>query len=187
MAQDGLVFLVDRQILALDFQRCGHVHAREGIQRLVQQPARQIAHVTHGRPRAAGLDIGQFQHRARHPLGLIADALQVGDGLDDGEDQPQIAGCRLAARQDAAAFLVQVQFERVYLQVAADHRGGQLRVAVFQRADRVGDLPLHHTAHVQHVAAQILELLVVLLRDVVADVVLAQCHGCAPALSRNGR
>jgi hypothetical protein len=39
-------------------------------------------------------------------LALIADALQIGDGLDDGDDDPQIPRRRRAQRQNAAAFLV---------------------------------------------------------------------------------
>src|SRR2546430_12429357 len=39
-------------------------------------------------------------------LALIADALQVGDGLDDRHDHAQVAGRRGAGREDTAAFLV---------------------------------------------------------------------------------
>ena len=39
-------------------------------------------------------------------LALVADALQVGDGLDDGDDQAQVTGRRRARGEDAAALLV---------------------------------------------------------------------------------
>src|SRR3569623_3306296 len=43
-------------------------------------------------------------------------ALEIGDGLDDGDDQAEVAGGRLAARQHVGAFFVDSDFERIDLE-----------------------------------------------------------------------
>ena len=54
---------------------------------------------------AAAAGHGLDQHREADLLGLVADALEVGDGLDDGDNEPQVARRRRPRGQDAAALL----------------------------------------------------------------------------------
>ena len=53
--------------------------------------------------------IDQLGH-ARDLGGLVADALEVGDGLDHHHQHAQVAGGGLAARDDGAAVLVDADF-----------------------------------------------------------------------------
>ena len=46
-------------------------------------------------------------------LRFVADALEVGDGLDHRDDEAQVRRRRLARREDAAAVLVDRDFHRV--------------------------------------------------------------------------
>ena len=95
------------------------VEARERVERLAQHREREPGDVPdldarHVHP--VGL-VDQLRH-AGDLLGLVADALEVGDGLDDRDDQPQVARGRLAASDDVAARLVE-------LDLHARSRGGR--------------------------------------------------------------
>ena len=103
-------------------------------------------------------------------LALVADALQVGDGLDDGDDQAQVAGRRRARREDAAAFLVDRHFHAVDLEVVAADRHAEIAVAFDERGHGVGELLLDHAAHGQHLVAHALEVFVEAARDVVRKI-----------------
>ena len=100
--------LVHVLVLAHHFGRGGQIEAGEGIERLAQHVQRDAGH-------AADLDEARLQQpvagvdqlgHARDLGGLVADALEVGDGLDHGHDHAQVAGGGLAARDDGAAVLV---------------------------------------------------------------------------------
>ena len=125
-----------------------------------------------------------FDHLG-HTLGFVADAFEVGDGLDHGHHQPQVGSGRLAARHDAGAFLVDLHFQRVYAVIVRDDLLGQFRVALYQRPDGAPQLLLHDTAHLQHLVADVFQFLVELLRDVVTQVQVV--HVSRPFLSRIGR
>ena len=102
-------------------------------------------------------------------LGLVADALQVGDDLDDGDDEPQVAGRGLAPRQHARALLVDLDLEGVHVVVGLRDLGGEVRVALEQGRQAVRHLALDEPAHGQHLVADGLQLEVELLRDVLVE------------------
>ena len=84
------------------------------------------------------------------------------------------AGC--APRENAAALLVEIDLERVHLQVAADHRTRHVFVAGFERRHRVGDLMFDDRAHREYAAAQVLQFLIELARKVLGEVVALRSH-----------
>ena len=75
---------------------------------------------------------------ARDLLRLVADALEVGDGLDHRHEQAQVPGGGLAPRDDVAAGLVELDLDGVDPVVLADHLVDELHVA--------GDEALHRAA-----------------------------------------
>ena len=101
---------------------------------------------------------------------LVADALEVRDGLDDCDNHPQVTGRRRAGREDAAALLVDGDFHVVDLVVVHRHRLAERAVALDERGDRLVELLLHEAAHSQHFAANPLEVFVEAARDVVAEI-----------------
>src|SRR5256886_8557977 len=103
-------------------------------------------------------------------LALIADALQVGDGLDDRHDHAQVAGRRGAGREDTAAFLVDGDLHVVHLVVIEGDRLPERAVALHQRGDGLVQLLLDEAAHAEHLAAHALEVLVEATRDVVTEI-----------------
>ena len=128
-----LIFLVHHLILARGLERRLGIHAGEGIERIMHHlrdlPAQMldlavlVRRPLHGgEPRG---DVADF-------LALIADALEVGDGLDDGDDHPQVSGRRRPDRQDAAALLVDGHFHAVDLVVVGGNRFAQAAVALDQ-------------------------------------------------------
>src|SRR6185312_6894207 len=99
-----------------------------------------------------------------------ADALEVGDGLDDGDYDPQVAGSGRAGSKDAAAFLVDGDFHVVDLVVVHGDRLTQRAVALDERSDGLMKLLLHKPAHAQHLTANAFEVFVETAGDVVAKV-----------------
>src|SRR3569623_1403294 len=102
--------------------------------------------------------------------GRVAHALEIGDGLDDGDDQAEVAGGRLAARQHVGAFFVDSDFERIDLVVIGDNHFAEAAVAADHSAERVIELLFNDAAHRQHFVADVLQLVVELLGDVMTDV-----------------
>ena len=102
---------------------------------------------------------------ARDLLRLVADALEVGHRLHDGEDHAQVAGRGLAAHDDLAAVLVEstsMALTRWSAAIILRKRD----VAGRERIDRAPDLRLHQPAHGEHARADRAEIEVVLLRRV---------------------
>ena len=112
------------------------------------------------------------QPRRRMPelLGLVADALEVGDGLDDGDDQPQVRRRGRTRGEHPAAVLVDRDFHRVDLVVEPGDFLAQPAVAVDDGADAVLQLLLHQPAHLQDAGADAFEFRVVAAVDVVRKV-----------------
>src|SRR5439155_22070943 len=116
-----------------------------------------------GRQHAAAL-VDVLRH-ARDLLRLVADALEVGDRLDDRDDQPQVVGCRLALDDHLAAIAVERDFHGVHAVVGGDdviERGAVARVEALERAP---DLRLDQPAHFQHARAGRLDVGIKLLRQ----------------------
>ena len=96
-------------------------------------------------------------------------ALEVGDGLHDGEDHAQVAGRRLAAHDELAAVAVDRDFHRVDAMVGFDHLIGKREIAGGERVDRAADLRLDQPAHRQHARADRAQVEVVLLGGVLVQ------------------
>ncbi|MNP42212.1 hypothetical protein D3C76_1359680 [compost metagenome] len=96
----------------------------------------------------------------------VADAFQLGNGLDDRHHQAQVAGGRLAFGNDAHAGLVDRHFHHIDLGITLDHPFGQFTVLVMHRGNGVGELLLHQPAHGQHLSADVLEFSVELAGNV---------------------
>src|SRR5215469_7116107 len=151
---DRFVLLVHQTVLARDAQRGFHIHARKGIEGIVHHLRHYAAKV---------LDLAVLVRRALHGreargdvadlLALVADTLEVGDGLDDGDDHPQVAGRRSARGEDAAAFLVDGDLHVVHLMIVHGHCFAKGAVAFDQRSDRLLQLLLDEAAHAEHLAA----------------------------------
>jgi hypothetical protein len=125
---------------------------------------------------------GQARGDVADLLGLVADALEVGDGLDDGDDQPQVAGGRTAGGEDAAAFLVDRHFHAVDLQVVGGEGFSQRAVTFYQRGDRLGEDVLYEATHGEHARAHPLQILIEPPRDVVGEI--CGFHSCPPLQRR---
>jgi hypothetical protein len=103
-------------------------------------------------------------------LRLVADALQVRDGFERRDHEPQVARGRRARREDAAALLVDAHLHAVDLDVVLGHLEAELAVRLGQRLDRAIQLLLDEPAHREHRVAHMLEVFVEALRDVVAEI-----------------
>ena len=67
----------------------------------------------------------------------VANPLDVHDRVEQRRDEPQVAGDRALARQQAEDALVHVEVAAVDAVVALDHHHGQLGVALQDRFDRL--------------------------------------------------
>jgi hypothetical protein len=161
------------------FKRRLRVHARKRIERVVHHLGDLPAEVLdlavlvggplHGRE-ARG-DVADL-------LALVADALEIGDGLDDRDDHPQVAGGGRAQREDAAALLVDRDLHAVDLVVVGRHRFAEAAVALDQRGDRLVQLLLDEAAHLQHLVAHLFQVLVEPLGNVVVRSAVSMCLPC---------
>jgi hypothetical protein len=86
--------------------------------------------------------------------GQVAHALQVGDDLERGGDEAQVAGGRLPQRQDAPAGLVDGHLHAVDHPVPGLHLLGQGGVALDHGAHAAGDGGLDQAAHLEELLAQ---------------------------------
>jgi len=146
----------------------GHVQARERVQRLAQHLDRDLRGVADRREAlrvVPALLVDALGH-ARDLLGLVADALQVGDDLADRHDQAQVAGRRLALDDDVVAGAVDGHLVAVDARVVLDDLRDQRGVAGAEGLDRGEDLRLDQAAHLQHARARGVEVGLELLGDV---------------------
>ena len=95
LAMDGFVFFIDNAILFRCLERLVSVESGEGIKGVVYQLLNGTPQVFHfalviGR----ALLIRQACRNSTHLFAFIADALEIGAGLDDGHDQTQVASSR---------------------------------------------------------------------------------------------
>src|SRR3954447_16697097 len=170
LAQDGAELVVDVLIGAYHLGRAAHVEPREAVERLAQHLQRKRGH-------APDLDIARLLHaihrvdqlgHARDLRRLVADALQVGDGLHHGHDQPQIARGRLTARDDGTAILIDADLHAVHLVVVGNDGRAQIEIAGGEIVDSEAHLLLDEAAHLQHTGPERFELLVELLGSMFA-------------------
>src|SRR5215472_3321752 len=152
-------------------QRRLDVHARKGVEGVVHHlryhaPEMLDLAVLVGGPlhgREAGGDVADL-------LGLVADALEVGDGLDDRADHAQVTGGRRPGGEDAAALVIDGDLHVVHLVVVHRDRLAERAVALDEGRNPLLQLLLDETAHAEHLAAHALEVLVETTRDVVTEI-----------------
>jgi hypothetical protein len=116
--------------------------------------------------------VDRLRH-ARDLLGLVADALQVGDDLADSHDQAQVARRGLALDDDVVARAVDRDFVAVHAALVLDHLSDHRGIAAAERVDRGEDLRLDETSHLQHASARAAQVRFELLGYVLA----ARAHG----------
>ena len=154
LAHQPFEFLVDLVVLLQHFQGLVDVQPGEGVQRLAQLGNRKLAfegQVGDGQAQTARhARVDQPLHRARHPGRFVADALEVGDGLADGDEQAQVTRGRLAPGDDGRQVSVDLDFHRVDHFLLGQHLRRQFAVEVGQRVDGLGELRLDEPAHLQH-------------------------------------
>ena len=158
---------VHRVVLHHHVLRGLRVQARERIERAAQHPRRQRRHVAQlqlGHVHALGR-VDEPRH-AGDLLRLVADALEVGDGLDHGDDEPQVAGGRLAPGDDVAARLVELDLHRVHAMIVSTTLSSSAMSPDPRAVDGALDLLFDEPAHLQHGGAHGLELVVELLGSV---------------------
>ena len=136
-------------------------HAWDRVQRLDRRLL--------GEPHGALGDIGR----------VIADPLQVVGDLHGHHDQAQVDRHGLPRRQQADRVLIDLLFHAIDLIVLLDHPLGLFDVAIDQGFDRACDLLFDHAAHLEDLARQQRDLLIVRFDDVVG------WHACT--LIRTGR
>ena len=156
LAQQAVEFLVDLVVLLQHFQRLGGVQAGKGIERLAQLGNRQVgfeAEVGHRQAqpgRHTGVD--QPLHRAGDARGFVTDTLQIGDGLADRNQQPQVARGGLAAGDDGREIAVDFDFHLVDALFLLQHMGGGFFAEVRQRVNGLRNLRFNQAAHLKHTA-----------------------------------
>jgi hypothetical protein len=148
-------------------QRRFRIHAREGIERIVHQI---LHHATEVLDLAVLVDRAFLRGEPRGDvadlLALIAHPFEVGDGLDDGDDEPQVAGCRRARGEDARTLLVDRDLHVVDMEVVVRDRFTERAVALDERRDRLGELLLDEAAHGEDLVADAVQVFVEPARDV---------------------
>ena len=133
----------------------------------------QVLHLQHV---LAGPLLGrQADRHARDLGGLVADPLQIGDGLDHGVDQSKVTGGRLAAHQDLAAILVDPHLDAVDRLIGGLHLRCEYAVQRHQRTCGVENLRFDTPAHFQHTRADVFQFGVELAGDVLPVVRLVHC------------
>ncbi len=174
--------LVDFLVFAHDAQGRRGIHADEGVQHVVQHAGGLFPHQAdrHGlRGADAHAALENLAHRLGDLLRFVADALEVGDGLADGHQHPQIDRRRLAPGDDMGERVVDGDFHFVYPRVAFHDGFGQLPIHFVECTHRVTHLFFDQPAHARQARADVVELGIELLHQVFA-------HGFL-LVSRNGR
>ena len=160
LAQHRAEFVVDRRVFLQHLGRAAHVQAREGVERLAQHLHRDLGGMADRREALRGMRallVDALGH-ARDLLGLVADALEVGDDLADRHDQAQVARRRLALDHDVVDGAVDRDLVAVDARVVFDHLRDERLVAGGEGLDRGEDLRLDQSAHLQHARARGVEV-----------------------------
>src|ERR1700722_14286772 len=132
----GLIFLIDDAVTAHYRERQFGVEPRKGIERIVQHLADHFAEIAQF-PVAVCRPLAHRQARGdgRDLLALIADALQIRDGLEDHDDKSQVRRRRRAGGQNAAAVLIDRALELIDAQLFLRDLDDQARVGLGDAAD----------------------------------------------------
>ncbi len=93
-------------------------------------------------------------------LGMIADALEVVAHAHGAHALAQVDGHRLPPRDGEDGFFLDFALQGVDRRIRRDHALGQLRVAIDQSLDGIGDLAFHKPAHLGDLAGDFLQIAV---------------------------
>ncbi len=107
-------------------------------------------------------DLVEFERALADVHRVVADPFEVGRNLETGSDEAQVAGGRLMEREHADALLIDLGVHLVHVFVALNHFARMFAVAIDQRLDRLGDLSLDQSAHLEQTSAQAAQILFVL-------------------------
>ena len=160
------------------FYRRFHVHAGKGIQHIMQHLDGAPAHVFHRHQRWLLL-VGVIQQHHADAFGHIADAFQIGNGLDDRQYQSQVRGRRLTLGNDTSAVFVDLHLESIDLVIVGHYLPGHLQILLVDSSNGVGQLLLYQAAHHQHLVEDTFQLAIELAGNVFLEVVVVH-HRCAP-------
>ncbi|MNE51182.1 hypothetical protein D3C80_1457980 [compost metagenome] len=181
-AHEAVELLVDEVIFLEDGDSRLGVEPRQRVQRLAQQTRGQVGGhaqiVRRQHPRRAAADDGA--HHARHLVGFVAHALQIGRGLGERNQHAQVARRGLAPRDDGRQLMVDLDFHGVDPLLGRIHLFGGFDAEFGQRIDGQADLRLNHAAELHDARGDAVEFGVELRREVFF------CH-VACLLSRNGQ
>ena len=110
---------------------------------------------------------GKFRCEEPDLFRLVADTLEVGYRLDDGNDQPQVARRRGACRKNTAALLVDIDLEVVDLVIVVRNLQPEFAVTADDCRDRPRQLRFDESAHAEDRVSQVLDVLVETLRNMI--------------------
>ena len=94
-------------------------------------------------------------------FGLITNALEISNGLDDCHDQTQVTGGRLTPGKNQITLFIERNLHGIDLEVISHHLFGETGIPGFQCRHGVGQLLLDEPAHGKNLVADILKLLVI--------------------------
>jgi hypothetical protein len=168
---DGLVFLVDLAVATRHLEGLVGIEPRERVQGIVHHFGDETAEVAylpvivrrllHG---------GEARGDVADLLDLVADALEISDGLDDRDHHAQVRGGRLPGGDDPAALLVDLDLHPVDPVVVARDLLAERAVAIDERRDGALELLLHEAAHLHGARSDPLHVLVEAARGVLPEV-----------------
>ncbi len=168
---DRFVLFVHHPVFLSRPHRRLRIHSGKRVERIVH-------HVRDLAPEMLDLSIlvrrpfhrGELRGDVAYLFAFIADALEVRDGFDDGDDDAQVSGRRRPERQYPAALLVDGHLHAVDLVVVGGHGLAQLAVPLHESGNGLLQLLLHEAAHLQHLVAHLLQVFVEAPGDVVGEI-----------------
>ena len=172
LAHDRLEFGVDAAVFFDDLGREPRIEACKGVERLPDHDEDGFGDMPDaGRELGGALSgFADAAHALGHFFRLVANALKVGDDLDDAEDQAQIDGGGLSPGDQLGALVVDDDFQRVDILVAGNDFLDGRQIAGAVGFDGGRHLILDQAAHLQDVAAQATEIFVKLARLVMQNI-----------------
>ncbi|MDF3017205.1 MAG: hypothetical protein K0R44_2430 [Thermomicrobiales bacterium] len=163
LAIDLLVEGVDLVIARDDGAGTGFVVLDKGRDGVVQHGPRDLAHAGDVDERFEGGLIGRLQRNLGDSGGMVRHALEIGDDVDHRGDGAEIARHRRLRRNHQERLLLGPPAVLVDCPVVGHDLLRHRHVPLHESDDRVIDCLVDHAGHGDHAAAQVIELLAVVL------------------------
>ena len=181
LPMNRLVLLIDGAIATRHPKSEIGIEPREGIQRLAHHDGHQGTNmpqfpIAGTRPFGGG----HVHGNRRHLLAFITDALQIGDGFEHRDQQPQVSGRWRARGQHPAAILIDGALHLIDSQLLLSHRDDSVRIAAINGGQSIVKLPFHQTTHLQHTGTNAFQIFVETAGGVMAEVVGVHLGGMSP-------